>query len=99
MSEVHYQLSIVSCQPKIRKRQISARLDCEVKKLDGEVLHLILECQDFDGDKSGNKEVKRHYLKDYWIPAANNLKTYGTWDLLEVRDIDRLEEKILEKVC
>ena len=53
--------------------------------------NLIVECEDFDGDKSGNKEAKRHYLKDYWIPAANNLKTYGTWDLLEVRDIDQLE--------
>ncbi len=30
--------------------------------------------------------------------GKDNLKTYGTWDLLEVRDIDRLEEKILEKV-
>ena len=44
------------------------------------------------GDGWGKKEeAKRHYLKDYWIPAANNLKTYGTWDLLEVRDIDQLE--------
>ena len=54
-------------------------------------INLIVECEDFDGDKSGNKEAKRHYLKDYWIPAANNLKSYGTWDLLEVRDIDQLE--------
>lgn len=53
-----------------------------------------MECEDFDSDKSGNKEAKRHYLKDYWIPAANNLKTYGTWDLLEVRDIDQLENEI-----
>ena len=41
--------------------------------------------------------VYRH-LKDYWIPAANNLKTYGTWDLLEVRDIDQLEKLINEKI-
>ena len=40
-------------------------------------VNLIVECQDFDGDGSGNKEAKRHYLKDYWIPAANNLKTFG----------------------
>jgi hypothetical protein len=53
-----------------------------------------VECEDFDSDKSGNKEAKRHYLKGYWIPAANNLKTYGTWDLLEVRDIDQLEKVI-----
>ena len=60
--------------------------------------NLIVECEDFDSDKSGNKEAKRHYLKDYWIPAANNLKTYGTWDLLEVRDIDQLEKLINDKI-
>ena len=61
-------------------------------------INLIVECEDFDNDKSGNKEAKRHYLKDYWIPAANNLKTYGTWDLLEVRDIDQLEKLINDKI-
>ena len=61
-------------------------------------INLIVECEDFDSDKSGNKGDKRHYLKDYWIPAANNLKTYGTWDLLEVNDIDQLEELINEKI-
>ena len=61
-------------------------------------INLIVECEDFDSDKSGNKEAKRHYLKDYWIPAANNLKTYGTWDLLEVRDVDQLEKLINEKI-
>ena len=61
-------------------------------------INLIVECENFDSDKSGNKEAKRHYLKDYWIPAANNLKTYGTWDLLEVRDIDQLEKLINDKI-
>ena len=60
--------------------------------------NLIVECEDFDSDKSGNKEAKRHYLRDYWIPAANNLNTYGIWDLLEVRDIDQLEKLINEKI-
>lgn len=61
-------------------------------------INLIVECEDFDSDKSGNKGDKHHYLKDYWIPAANNLKTYGTWDLLEVNDIDQLEKLINEKI-
>ena len=46
----------------------------------------------------GNKDAKRHYMKDYWIPAANNLKTCGHWDLLEVRNIDLLKELIEEKI-
>ena len=61
-------------------------------------VNLIVECQDFDADGSGNKEAKRHYLKDYWIPAANNLKTFGGWQLLEVRDIDQLEDSILKAI-
>ena len=61
-------------------------------------INLIVECEDFDGDKSGNKEAKRHYLKDYWIPAANNLKTFGHWQLLEVIDVDRMEEEILKAI-
>ena len=67
----------------------------KVKTKDGNTMNLIVECEDFDSDKSGNKEAKRHYLKDYWIPAANNLQKYGNWDLLEVRDIDQLERDIL----
>jgi len=61
-------------------------------------INLIVECQDFDADNTGNKDAKRHYLKDYWIPAANNLKTYGQWDLLEVKDIDQLEKLITGKI-
>ena len=57
-------------------------------------INLIVECQDFDADSSGNKDAKRHYLKDYWIPAANNLKTYGQWDLLEVRDIGQMKRRM-----
>ena len=57
-------------------------------------MNLIVECQDFDSDGSGNREAKRHYLKDYWIPAANNLKTYGEWRVVEVRDVDQLERAI-----
>lgn len=61
-------------------------------------INLIVECQDFDSDSSGNKEHKRHYLKDYWLPAANNMKTYGQWELLEVKDVDQLETIIKEKI-
>ena len=70
----------------------------KVKLKEESFVNLIVECEDFDSDKSGNKDAKRHYLKDYWIPAANNLQKYGTWELLEVKDIDRLEKLINEKI-
>ena len=69
----------------------------KVKKTDESIINLIVECEKFDSDKTGNKDSKRHYLKERWIPAANNLKTYGQWDLLEVEDIDQLKELINEK--
>ncbi len=61
-------------------------------------LNLIVECYNFNEDKTGNEDTKRHYLKDYWLPAANNLKTYGKWDMLEVRDINKIAELINEKI-
>ncbi len=67
-----------------------------VKNEDDTAVNIILECSDFDNDKSGNKDAKRHYLIDYWIPAANNLKTYGTWKFLEINDVDQLENLINE---
>lgn len=44
--------------------------------------------------KPGKLVVTKPQKSNYWIPAANNLKTYGTWDILEVRDIDQLETAI-----
>jgi type III restriction enzyme len=70
----------------------------KVKNTDESIINLIVECEKFDSDKTGNKDSKRHYLKERWIPAANNLKTYGQWDLLEVEDIDQLKELINEKI-
>ena len=69
-----------------------------VKTKDERLVNLVVECEDFDNDKSGNKESKRHALLDYWIPAANNLPTYGQWDVLEVHDIEQLETLIKEKI-
>ena len=69
----------------------------KMRKPDGSVVNLIVEFQDFDNDKSGNKDAKRHYLKDYWIPAANHLQSYGKWELVEVRDIEQFEKLLNEK--
>ena len=69
-----------------------------VKLKDECIVNLIVECEDFDNDHSGNKDAKRHYLKDYWIPAANNLKTYGRWDMLETKGVDELKTRLNEKI-
>lgn len=68
-----------------------------VKTADNRKVNIVVECQDFNGDGKGNKEIKRQTLKDYWIPAANNLQTYGQWDMLVVNDIEQLDRMINEK--
>lgn len=60
-------------------------------------VHLIVECQGFDADKAGYTETKRQYLKNFWLPAANNLKSYGRWDLVEVKDFEQFGKLIEEK--
>ena len=61
-------------------------------------MNLIVECHAFDSDGSGHQATKRHYLANYWLPAANALRTYGEWRLLEVRDIEQLEEMIKKTI-
>ena len=69
-----------------------------VKLKDESLVNLIVECEDFDNDHSGNKDAKRHYLEDCGIPAANNLKTDGRWDMMEIKGIDELKSKLNEKI-
>ena len=69
-----------------------------VKTPKGKEINLIVECQKFDSDKTGNADRKRQTLLNYWIPAANNLKTYGEWQLVEVENTDEIENIIYEKI-
>ena len=64
----------------------------------GGVVNLIVELQQWDGDKKGNADVKREAAFDFWIPAANNLGKYGKWDLLEVNDISEFETVLNDKI-
>ena len=64
----------------------------------GEQVHLILEISGFASDRNAQKDVKRYYTKHYWLPAANNLGTYGRWDFLEVTDIDNIKSILNEKI-
>ena len=64
----------------------------------GEVVHLILEISGFASDRNAQKDTKRYYTTHYWLPAANNLGTYGRWDFLEVSDIDNIQAILNEKI-
>ncbi len=64
----------------------------------GETVNLIIEISGFAGDHNANKDLKRYYTTRYWLPAANNLGTYGRWDFIEVTDIDNVHALLTKKI-
>lgn len=69
-----------------------------VKTSTGETENLIIEISGFSADRNANKDIKRYYTTDYWIPAANNLGTYGRWSFVEVSDIDNIRAILTKKI-
>lgn len=69
---------------------------CEVP--DGRLVNLIIEISGFSNDRTGNKDAKRLYTQNYWIPAVNNLKKYGEWAFIEITDIDNIELELTQKI-
>ena len=70
----------------------------KVKAPDGRTVHLIIEISGASNDTTGHKDAKRHYTLNYWLPAANNLKTYGEWAFIEISDIDNINQILQEKI-
>ena len=64
----------------------------------GELVNLIIEISGFSDDRLGNKDIKRHYTRDYWLPAANNLEKYGRWAFIEIDDILNIKATLIEKI-
>ena len=69
-----------------------------VKTTRGQEGNLIIEISGMSNDRLGHKDFKRKYVKDYWLPAANNLETYGVWDFVEVSDIDNIKSILTHKI-
>lgn len=65
---------------------------------DGREVKFIIEISGFSDERTGHKDAKRHYTKDYWIPAVNNLKDYGEWDFIEITDIDNIHALLTQKI-
>jgi type III restriction enzyme len=59
--------------------------DLIVKLDDGrgtdDLLNLVLEVS---GQKKNEKDAKVRTMKTMWVPAVNNLRTFGRWDFLEI---------------
>lgn len=69
-----------------------------VKTESGKELNLIIEISGLSNDRLGHKDFKRKYVNEYWLPAANNLETYGLWDFVEVSDIDNIKAILIHKI-
>lgn len=65
---------------------------------DGQITYLIIEISGFSDDIEGSKDAKRQYVRNYWIPAANNLSKYGHWDFIEIDDIDNIKKILINKI-
>lgn len=64
----------------------------------GEEVNLAIEISGFSNDRTGSKDAKRYYAENYWIPAVNDLGTYGRWAFLEVTDIDNIKAILNNKI-
>lgn len=64
----------------------------------GDKVNLIVEISGFSNDRLGHKDDKRYYTENYWLPAANNLNTYGRWAFIEIADIDNIKEQLRQKI-
>lgn len=80
------------------ERQYMPDFIARVRTSRGEVVNLIIEISGFASDRNANKDLKRYYTTQYWLPAANNLGTYGRWDFIEVTDIDNVRAIINQKI-
>lgn len=74
-----------------------------VKAPDGRLVNLIIEISGYSNDRTGNKDLKRKYMQQYWLPAANNLRSnpdtdFGEWHFIEVSDIDNIKAILLQKI-
>ncbi|MCD8288114.1 MAG: hypothetical protein LUC18_04660, partial [Porphyromonadaceae bacterium] len=69
-----------------------------VKGQNGNEVNLIIEISGLSNDRLGHKDFKRKYTRDFWIPAANHLEKYGTWEYLEVSDIDNVKPILIDKI-
>ncbi|MBW9203502.1 restriction endonuclease subunit R [Bacteroidales bacterium SW292] len=64
----------------------------------GKEVNLIIEISGMSNDRLGHKDFKRKYVKEFWLPAANNLDTYGNWDFVEISDIDNIKPILTHKI-
>lgn len=62
-------------------------------------LNLVVEIKGYRGEDAKDKAET---MKAYWVPGVNNLKTYGRWAFVELRDGYSIRDefdKLFEELC
>ena len=58
-------------------------------------LNLVVEIKGFRGEDA---KYKKETAEEYWVPAVNNLGTYGRWAFAEFCDVWEMESEFEQKV-
>ena len=69
-----------------------------LKISDERTINLLVDLQNFNGDGKGYGQEKLYTLRNYWLPAANNLKSFGEWDLLTIGPEGNVKKAIIEYI-
>jgi len=62
---------------------------------DDDLLHLVVEIK---GYRREDAKEKKAAMETYWVPGANNLKSYGRWDFAEFADVYEIQGDFETKV-
>ena len=60
-----------------------------------DLLHLVVEIKGYRGE---NAKEKKSTMDTYWIPGVNNLKSFGRWDFLELKEVYKIEADFNKKL-
>lgn len=66
------------------------------RRPDGGIINLIIEVT---GEKDQKKVAKVKTTTDLWVPSVNNHGGFGTWTMLEIRDIHEAQKLIRDAIA
>ncbi|HYN82103.1 MAG TPA: hypothetical protein VES88_11415 [Gemmatimonadaceae bacterium] len=60
-----------------------------------DILHLVVEIK---GYRREDAKEKKSTMDNYWVPAVNNLGTFGRWGFAELREVYEIESDFEKKI-
>ncbi len=62
---------------------------------DDDLLHLVIEVKGFRGEDAKDK---KNTMDAFWVPAVNNLGTFGRWAFAEFTDVYTMDDELDQKI-